>query len=203
MNIKSIALAFLIVIFAKAPLANAAVVIDISQQGANVVATGSGSIDTTELYFYSNTTVSASVRPDIGQVVFGNGAAGVYFAGRSPNSLGNGSETDATSTSGDIFGVTFGVGSAISSLYLPTSYVSGAALSFSMTFDDTTLSQLSITPGTYVLSLAAYTQDPVSVTVNVGAVPEPSTWAMMLIGFCGLGFLAYRRRRHASTIAAA
>ena len=26
------------------------------------------------------------------------------------------------------------------------------------------------------------------------AVPEPSTWAMMLLGFAGVGFLAYRRR---------
>ena len=26
------------------------------------------------------------------------------------------------------------------------------------------------------------------------AVPEPSTWAMMLLGFAGLGFMAYRRR---------
>ncbi|MBR0685315.1 PEP-CTERM sorting domain-containing protein [Bradyrhizobium manausense] len=26
------------------------------------------------------------------------------------------------------------------------------------------------------------------------AVPEPSTWAMMVLGFCGLGFMAYRRR---------
>jgi hypothetical protein len=29
---------------------------------------------------------------------------------------------------------------------------------------------------------------------NVGPVPEPSTWAMMLLGFAGFGF-AYRRRR--------
>jgi hypothetical protein len=29
---------------------------------------------------------------------------------------------------------------------------------------------------------------------GVGAVPEPSTWAMMILGFAGLGFMAYRRR---------
>jgi hypothetical protein len=26
------------------------------------------------------------------------------------------------------------------------------------------------------------------------AVPEPSTWAMMILGFCGIGFMAYRRK---------
>ena len=28
-----------------------------------------------------------------------------------------------------------------------------------------------------------------------GAVPEPSTWAMMLLGFAGLGYAGYRRAR--------
>jgi PEP-CTERM motif len=28
----------------------------------------------------------------------------------------------------------------------------------------------------------------------VGAVPEPSTWAMLILGFAGLGFMAYRRK---------
>jgi hypothetical protein len=28
----------------------------------------------------------------------------------------------------------------------------------------------------------------------VGAVPEPSTWAMMLLGFAGIGFMVYRRK---------
>jgi hypothetical protein len=26
------------------------------------------------------------------------------------------------------------------------------------------------------------------------AIPEPSTWAMMLLGFAGVGFMAYRRK---------
>jgi hypothetical protein len=34
------------------------------------------------------------------------------------------------------------------------------------------------------------------------AVPEPSTWAMMIIGFCGLGFLAYRRKNQTALNAA-
>jgi hypothetical protein len=25
-------------------------------------------------------------------------------------------------------------------------------------------------------------------------VPEPSTWAMMILGFMGVGFMAYRRK---------
>jgi len=28
----------------------------------------------------------------------------------------------------------------------------------------------------------------------VGSVPEPSTWAMMILGFFGVGFMAYRRK---------
>jgi hypothetical protein len=29
---------------------------------------------------------------------------------------------------------------------------------------------------------------------QIAAVPEPSTWAMMILGFAGFGFMAYRRR---------
>jgi hypothetical protein len=38
--------------------------------------------------------------------------------------------------------------------------------------------------------------DNVSVTDlnRVGPVPEPSTWAMMILGFLGIGFVAYRRK---------
>ena len=28
----------------------------------------------------------------------------------------------------------------------------------------------------------------------MAAVPEPSTRAMMILGFCGIGFMAYRRK---------
>jgi uncharacterized membrane protein len=31
--------------------------------------------------------------------------------------------------------------------------------------------------------------------VGTPTVPEPSTWAMLLIGFAGIGAMAYRRRK--------
>jgi hypothetical protein len=35
---------------------------------------------------------------------------------------------------------------------------------------------------------------------STAAVPEPSTWAMMLLGFAGLGFAGYRRTRGAAAL---
>jgi hypothetical protein len=31
--------------------------------------------------------------------------------------------------------------------------------------------------------------------LQVAAVPEASTWAMMILGFCGIGFMAYRKKQ--------
>jgi hypothetical protein len=39
-----------------------------------------------------------------------------------------------------------------------------------------------------------YSDNSGSFAVNVSAVPEPSTWAMMILGFFGVGFMAYRRK---------
>lgn len=36
-------------------------------------------------------------------------------------------------------------------------------------------------------------------TDAVSGVPEPSTWAMMILGFAGVGFMAYRRRNQSGT----
>jgi hypothetical protein len=76
-----------------------------------------------------------------------------------------------------------------------------------------TLAQLGITPVTGDQQYAEYvnfyttgstvidairfnsTTDALEVSnFSVSAVPEASTWAMMVLGFCGLGFLAHRRR---------
>jgi hypothetical protein len=42
----------------------------------------------------------------------------------------------------------------------------------------------------------------IAVAPSLVAAPEPSTWAMMLLGFAGLGFAGYRRARaRAATLA--
>jgi len=43
--------------------------------------------------------------------------------------------------------------------------------------------------GTYTV-----VEDSGSATFNIASVPEPSTWAMMILGFVGMGFMAYRRK---------
>lgn len=40
----------------------------------------------------------------------------------------------------------------------------------------------------------------ISNVVIVG-VPEPSTWAMVILGFAGVGYMTYRRKRQATALA--
>jgi hypothetical protein len=46
-------------------------------------------------------------------------------------------------------------------------------------------------PNTYI---DYYNGQYLAANFSVSGVPEPATWAMMILGFCGLGFLAYRRK---------
>jgi hypothetical protein len=47
------------------------------------------------------------------------------------------------------------------------------------------------TPNTYI---DYYNGQFIPGNFSVSAIPEPSTWAMMLLGFIGMGFMAYRRK---------
>jgi PEP-CTERM motif len=55
---------------------------------------------------------------------------------------------------------------------------------------------LSVAPATFQTAGGTLTFDSVTALSfeATGGVPEPSTWAMMCLGFAGLGFLAYRKR---------
>jgi hypothetical protein len=51
-------------------------------------------------------------------------------------------------------------------------------------------------------TLVGFYSDGTNVNGFVATVPEPSTWAMMLVGFAGLGAFAIRRRRRQSAATA-
>jgi hypothetical protein len=50
--------------------------------------------------------------------------------------------------------------------------------------------------------IALNPKNTVSFDFSAFVVPEPSTWAMLLLGFAGLGFVGYRRTRRAKPQAA-
>jgi hypothetical protein len=43
--------------------------------------------------------------------------------------------------------------------------------------------------------------DAIYVNGGIAAFPEPSTWAMLLIGFAAIGFAGYRRRSQPAVVA--
>ena len=138
---------------------------------------------------------SAGVFPD---TTFGTQAA--FLQGYS----GSGSEI-VWSISGLALGNTYTLSfSEVGSLIVPAETFSVSAFGSS---------PVSFTPGSsyttqtlsFVASASSGDIDFVGVAVNgnqasaidnliVAPVPEPSTWAMMILGFLGVGFVAYRRR---------
>jgi hypothetical protein len=55
-----------------------------------------------------------------------------------------------------------------------------------------TIDGMTLIPGTYTFTIPSDT-----IILKVSAVPEPSTWAMMLNGVAALGFAGFRRLRKA------
>jgi PEP-CTERM motif len=184
-SLKLMASAAILVSFAAS--AHAAYVVTIKQDGANVVADGSGTIDLAALYSLGSGSYFSYLYPGAAQIITGPvSPTGVsydaygYPALIGPSSFGPGFTGFATSGGGDVVGI-FAQNSEI---IVPTGYVSGSPLSDSSTYAGRTLASLGLTRGSYEWTWGSGpTED--SFTVEVG-VPEPSTWAMLLMGFAGL-----------------
>jgi hypothetical protein len=54
------------------------------------------------------------------------------------------------------------------------------------------------TPGSYLLTTQSGGASTVTFSSTTVATPEPSTWAMMILGFLGVGFMAYRRKNRSA-----
>jgi len=181
--------------------APAAVVISFTEQGGDVVAAMSGTLNLTDLTSPGGGTQFGFVRPDSGFLTLGVSPASNSFTiyngiQTPPNSgvFGTGGTTLTSSFTGDVFGI---VSVPTPSLRVPVGYTSGAALSSTTTFTGTTLAGLGITPGDYVWSWGSGPNADTA-TLSASAVPEPTTWALLATA-AGLGAFSTRRRIRAET----
>jgi hypothetical protein len=125
-----------------APRAQAGFIVTLLEQGTNVVATGSGTIDLTGLSFFSQSSDSAFMIPISAEIVSGPVAFGLvddYGGVIGPTSFGSGGGSNPSSGSGDHAGLAASI--AFSHfLELPHGYVSGHSLSDTDTYDNQTFS---------------------------------------------------------------
>ena len=85
-------------------------------------------------------------------------------------------------------------------LYVPQGYVSGAALSDSMTFNNATFASLGVTPGTYVWTWGTGLANQ-NFTLHIGSVPDGGS-TVSLLGCALLGLAALRRNWVAKVLVA-
>jgi len=165
------------------------ITITVLQDGSNVVATGTGSVDLTGLTFGAVDSGSPATIPDIGLLVVGNSTSSQsIYTGATGPIFGPGGLTNATSSTGSNFGTNDSNGVVL----LPTGYVSGTSLSGSATWDNKTFATLGLTPGTYQETWTGVTNED-TITVQIGpaatVAPEPSTAIVAVFG--AVAFLAY------------
>ncbi|MGA3066494.1 MAG: PEP-CTERM sorting domain-containing protein [Tepidisphaeraceae bacterium] len=141
------------------------------QDGSNVVATGSGTLDTAALTGEPELNLIAYALPQKGIVVVGSASSTAvkpFSAPIGPSNFGTGSEIEATSGSGD----SVGESAFTDVLYLPVGYVSGDALSDSSTFANSTLASLGVTPGSYAWTWGSgSTADSFRLDISNGPAP--------------------------------
>lgn len=179
-----------------APVARAAFVLKIEEVGPDVVATGSGSIDLADLSLDESGSITPYLASGEAIVLTGDSDAFVGYSGPTgPGNFGDEGSFPVSSGSGDFVGIS----GAFGELAVPPAYISGNPLSSSAVWLNQSFANMGITTGTYVWTWGAgdYAD---SFTVEI-AVPEPSTWVMMLVGFAGLGIMGYwaARRTAAAT----
>jgi hypothetical protein len=188
-----------------APPAQSGYIVTLTQQGTSVVASGSGSIDLTDLSADGTGFASAEIDPAFPTASIitgpaGSTAAAFYTGYNGPMRFGSGSTTTASSGGGDLVGILVSIdifGGLDADLVVPQSYVSDNPLSGTSTYDDASFASLGVTPGTYVWTwgIGAHAD---SFTLQIGAAPVPEPSGLVLLAL-PLGFvllLMRPRRRH-------
>ncbi len=164
---------------------NASVTLNVFQSGANVVSTGSGTIDLTDLSAGPTGSSVESVCGSEGRVFVAAGSFREYPGISGPASFGTGSQINASSGSGVL-----GIMGDLERLVVPINYTSGSELSETATWNNQSISSLGLTPGTYTWTWGSGV-DADALTLNIA--PEPGSF--LLIGTTGSVLLLFGRWR--------
>lgn len=147
------------------------------QVGNDVIFSGSGSINTSQLTYdeFNPITSSSQFAGSSGDIYFGANTAQIYpWAASSPSSFnfagfGGFGNYFADSSTGDDFAVLFEV------VFLPFGYVSEQQLNFTMTFTGQSISSLQLNVGTYNSSWGTgATGDSIVFTIEPPPSPTPT-----------------------------
>jgi hypothetical protein len=187
-----------------APPAKAAYIVTLMQQGSNVVATGSGTVNTVDLTQGPTITgPNALINPNEGELALQltnmQQPFNLFTGITGPASFGSGGLTNADSSSESPDAGRILIDGSLGQLAVSTS----AFLSNTATWDNATLNSLGVTPGTYVWTWGTGT-DADSFTLDVVApasVPEPASVALLAVPLGLIIGLAVRRHRAASPTA--
>ena len=170
--------------------------VTLQQMGANVVANGSGAINLTGLtFFLPCIDYTARIWAGGGVIITGppggSGDVDLYTGFTGPTSFGSGFFFFPNTGSGDIVGIDAqGFGGLLA---VPPGYLSGAALSDSMTFNNATFASLGVTPGTYVWTWGARANQNFTLVIGGAGVPDAGS-TVSLLGCALLGLAAVRRK---------
>lgn len=205
-SLKALMLVMVVALTETGLEAQAGLIINISQVGSDVMATGSGTVDLTDLTLVGSNQGTGFVNPSFGAVGEGtpnfNTPTTNYSGISGPTTLGSQGITVANTGTGPAFGVSQ-LGAQI---FVPTGYVSGSSLSSTDTYSGKTISGLGLTPGTYTWTWGTGAHAD-SLTIQIGTpsvAPEPSTAIGAVFG--AVAFVAYgwsRQRREQRRQAAA
>jgi hypothetical protein len=181
--------------------AQAGFIVTLTEQGTDVVATGSGPIDLSGL---SSVGLSedGGIQPNVALIfIAGVGPVGDHAQGytgfNGPTSFGNGNRIVVRKSSGDNVGI-LGTGFfPLPGLFVPpflevpVGYISDSPLSDTSTFPNQTFATLGVTPGVYEWTWGPGANQ--NFTLDI-AVPEPSSLPLVVVAFAALLLVRTSRR---------